>query len=81
MEVQFTEKVFIESFVKDLMDKAAYFNEPDFSLKYIDDEIKPMLYIVEFLYLHSFILEKGYYQCKIVLEETIHKGKKVLETK
>lgn len=79
MEIEFTEKKFKESFVKDLMDKAEHFSDDNFSIEYINDEIKPLLNVAEFMYVHDFISKKGYYQCKVVFSEIINNGKKSLE--
>lgn len=78
---QFSEEKFINMFVSDLKTKAFCFTDIDFSFQYIENEIKPMTNIVDFMFTHHFISEKGYFQCKNIYNETIQRGMKALEKK
>lgn len=78
---QFTEEGFIRDFVNDLKTKAFCFADISFSVKYIEDEIKPMMNIVDFMFIHHFISEDGYFQCKSIYHETIDRAMKALREK
>ena len=78
---QFTEESFINYFVSDLKTKCVCFTDIDFSLKYIETEIKPMISIVDFMFVHHFISEDGYFRCKSIYDETINIGLGALKDK
>lgn len=78
---QFSEENFIDCFIHDLKTKAVCFTDIDFSNEYIENEIKPMLNIVDFMFTHHFISENGYFRCKNIHQETIEKAANVLKEK
>lgn len=78
---EFSEEKFINAFVTDLRTKAFCFADIDFSLQYIDKEIRPMMNIVDFMFVHHFISEDGYFLCKNIFEETINRGTQALMEK
>ena len=78
---EFSEENFIHSFVIDLKTRAFCFSDIAFSMKYIEEEIKPLINIVDFMFLHHFISEKGYLECKDIYEETISRGIEALKEK
>ena len=75
---QFSEEMFIEAFVGDLKAKAICFTDIDFSLKYLKEELKPLINVVDFMFVHHFISESGYFHCKHMYDEIINRGMKAL---
>lgn len=78
---KFTEELFIEQFVQELKTKAICFSDISFTQKYIEEEIKPMINVVDFMFVNHFISEDCYYQCKNIYDETITRAKNSLEEK
>lgn len=78
---QFSEEKFIDAFVNDLRTKTICFTDIDFSLKYINEEIKPMINVVDYMFVHHFISENGYFQCKKIYDEIINRGMNALKDK
>lgn len=78
---QFSEENFINCFINDLKTKVVCFTDIDFSNKYIENEIKPMLNVVDFMFTHHFISEDGYFRCKNIHQETIEKAANTLKEK
>lgn len=78
-KTSFSEESVIDAFMSELQTKENYYTDSSFSMKYIDDDIIPLKNIIDFLFSHHFISESGYLQCKSIYEDTIKRGKQVLE--
>lgn len=76
---KYSEELFINNFISDLKTKAVCFTDIDFSQRYIEKEIKPMIHIVDFMFVHHFISETGYYLLKNIYEETLTRGMTALK--
>lgn len=79
--LDFTEERFVDGFAMDLKTKAVCFADISPSMEYIEAEMKPMLNVVDFMFVHHFISEDSYIKCKQLHENVIIQAKSSLQKK